>query len=228
VAVRRAAWQNPNLPEEAWRNALLDGHPEPWANPMAPFYLLSWIHSKDDWRTLEAAAQSATESLWVEPERCSVEGKQLLAAKVTETWATSGSAVDMMTFLGTWASSRGIGSQEHKNVMRILVQCVRTTPNLTQKDLDLLQSLEQWSKGLQQDPPNLGGDNHSQPVKQLHLAITDCFFSYRFVVYAVLEKVMYNKSKDYDSQDYPEAKKEHNRLLADLIRQEMPVPPTAE
>jgi hypothetical protein len=44
----------------------------------------------------------------------------------------------------------------------------------------------------------------------------------------VLDEVAYNKSKDYNSQAYKEAKAEHNRFLAELIRQEMPVPPTAE
>jgi hypothetical protein len=226
--VHRSLWKNPNLPEDFWRKALLNGQPEAWANPMSPFYLLSWAPREKDWRTLEEVAQSATEWLWKEPERCSVEGKQLLAAKVTEAWATWPSALKMMAFLRRWAYFRGIDSQEHKDVVRILVQCVRTTPGLTQKDLDLLQSIEQWSKGLQQNPPNLGEDNHSQVVKQMHQAITNRLFSYRFVVYAVLEEVSYNKSKDYDSQDYKEAKKEHDRFLADLIRREMPVPPTAE
>jgi hypothetical protein len=226
--VQRAALKNPNLPEDAWRTALLHGYPEAWANPMAPFYLLSWLPKKDDWRTLEAAALVATESLWEEPERCSVEGKQLLAAKVMEWWATSESAVDMMTFLGRWAPSRGSDSQEHKDVMRILVKCVRTTPHLTQKDLNLLHSIEQWSKGLQKRPPKLVEDNHSRPVKKIHQAIAYCFFGYRFAVDAVLDEVAYNKSKDDDSQAYKEAKKEHDRFLADLIRQEMPVPPTAE
>jgi RIO-like serine/threonine protein kinase len=105
---------------------------------------------------------------------------------------------------------------------------VKTIPNLTQEDLNLLQSLEQWSKGLQLDPPNLVGDNHSNTVKKMYRSITNRLFSYRFIVYAVLDEVAYEKSKDYDSEAYQEAEAEHNRLLADLIRREMPVPPTAE
>jgi hypothetical protein len=225
VAVERAAWKNPNLPEEVWRRALLHGAPEAWANPMAPFYLLSWIPREDDWRTLEVAAQSATVRLWIEPERCSVEGKQLLAAKFMEWWATSESAADMMAFLGRWASSREIGSQEQKNVIQILVQCVKTTPNLTRKDLNLLHSIEQWSKGLQQDPPKFVGDDHSKPVWQMHQAIENYFFSYRFTVNAVLEEVACNKSKNRYSEAYQKAEAEHNRFLVDLIRQEMPIPP---
>jgi hypothetical protein len=157
-----------------------------------------------------------------------VEGKQLLAAKVTEAWATCPSAADMMNFLGRWASSRGIGSQEHKNVMRILVQCARTTPNLAPKDINLLRSIEQWSKGLQQDPPKIGEDDYSKPVKGTHQAIKNYPSHYRFAMDAVLNEVAYNKSKARTSQAHQKAKKEHDRLLAELIRQEMPVPPTAE
>jgi hypothetical protein len=62
----------------------------------------------------------------------------------------------------------------------------------------------------------------------MHQAITNYVFTYRSAVIDVLDEVAYNKSKDYDSQAHKEAKAEHNRLLADLVRREMPIPPTAE
>jgi hypothetical protein len=225
--VRRSAWKNPNLPEEVWRKILLRGAPEAWANPMAPFYLLAWTPRKDDWRTLEYAALVATESLWVKPEQCSVEGKQLLTTKVFEWWTTSESALDMMHFLARWASFRGIGSQEHKDVMQILVQCVKTMPNLTREDRDLLHSVEQWSKGREPHPTEVAETNYSDPVRYTYLSTKNPFPNTMYAVHKVLEYVASKKSKDR-LQAYKEANAEHNRLLAELIRQEMPVPPTAE
>jgi hypothetical protein len=222
-SVRRAAWQNSNLPEEVWRNALLEGHPEAWDNPMAPFYLLAWTPREKDPQTLEFAARSATSTLWREPERCSTDGKVLIATKVMEWWATSKSTQDMIGFLVELVQVHGIGSREHKQLIRILVKCVRTTPNLTPEDLDLLNSIEQWSKGLHQNPPNVFLVNYQVPVTHTYLSINYPISNPRIAIYNVVRS-----SVKKMVQSYPEAKAEHNRFLAELIRQEMPVPPTAE
>lgn len=132
-AVQRAAWKNPSLPEDVWRKTLLWGEPEAWANPMAPFYVLTWTPRKNDPRSLEDAARWATKALWKEPTRCSSEGKTLLANKIQEEWFNSISGRRLISFLGEWANVNGTDSPQHREVVRITVLCVRTAPDITAK-----------------------------------------------------------------------------------------------
>jgi hypothetical protein len=65
-----------------------------------------------------------------------------------EWWATSESADHMMFhFLGGGPRQRATDQPEHREVVRILVLCVRTTPNLTDEDHQALDLLEAWTAG---------------------------------------------------------------------------------
>lgn len=217
--VQRAARKNPSLPEDVWREVLLDGQLEAWANPMAPFYLLAWTPHKDDPRTLENGARLAMQALWETPERCSSEGKILLAAKIQAWWTTSESSRDMMRFLGAWVTAKGQQSPEHLNVLRILVLCVRTTPDLTDKERQALDFLEAWSTG--------GEDRRKEAYVLASLeSVKDTFKfakNYQYspwnAMYEVLEEIGPFKNQ---------AKNEHSRRLADVIRREMPLPPVVD
>jgi hypothetical protein len=212
-AVQRAAWRNPSLPETVWRWALLEGNPEAWANPMAPLYVLAW----DDPSTFESAARWATYELWQDPERCSSEGKALLAAKVQEGWTTSINTIDMLWLLGKWVQAKGNGSPEHREVVRILVRCVRTAPNLTDKDRQALDFLKTWCMGGEYQIKESYELAFSTVVKSV-IKFSDDFCSPEW--YAVQDILV-----AVERQAGKEARAEHERLLADLIRQEMLLPP---
>jgi hypothetical protein len=220
VAVMQAAWRNPSLPEIEWRKVLLEGHPEAWANPMAPLYLLAWTPSQDDPRPLEEAAQWATDALRRDPKRCSPEGKALLASKITEWWTTSESIWHMMRFLGWWANMNGKDSPEHREVARILVLCVRTAPSLTDDDrqaLDLLQPWRTGGKNRRYEAESLASSKAAKYVVWFALDPSNSPWS---ALHEVLEAV--------ERTAGPQAKAEHERHLAGVIRQEMPLPPVVE
>jgi hypothetical protein len=238
-SVFQSAWRNPSLPEDAWYKALLRGQPEPWDNPMAPFYLIALATPSYDVFYMEEGARWATYRLWKNPERCSAEGKELLAAKIIEWWSTSESASMMMEFLGFWAHTHGPGSQAHRDTVRIIVQCVRTIPNLTPSDLNALKYLEEWSKEA------LGQDGlakaaklaFSKPVKALAEFANYSLneenqplpkFGIDQVILEVIECFVSETSNNFYGKDFHEDEENHSRFLADLIRREMPVPPTAE
>jgi hypothetical protein len=213
VEVRQAVWKNPSVPEDVWRTAFLGGWPEAWDNPMAPIYVLTWTPHKEDFRPLGEAALHLTSTLWIEPKRCSPEGKALLAAKMQEEWSTSALASDMITFLGWWARIKGDGSVEHREVVRILVLCVRTMSNLTKEDRQALDLLKAWSEG--------GADRRK---KARDLADSE----------AVKDTVLFARNSRHTSLDAiqevliaDEDIIRKQAMLADLIRRNKPMPPLA-
>jgi hypothetical protein len=225
VSVPRAAMMNPSLPEDVWRKDLLQGQPEAWANPMAPFYVLTWTPREDDVHTLEHAALRATKLLWKAPKRSYPEGKALLAAKVQEWWATSEESEDMMRLLKWWVEPKGNGSPEHREAVRILIRCARTAPDLTHVDLQALHRLEDWSQG--------GEDCRSKvqdEVPSSSLAEDVCAFAWdpSYGPWYALDQVLNVVASNKEGAERQRAKAEHDRLMADLIRREMPVPPVVE
>jgi hypothetical protein len=219
--VQRAAIRNPSLPEEVWCEALINGEPEAWANPMASIYLLTWTPRKNDFRTVEDAARRATQGVWAVPERCSLEGKVLLNAKVKEWWVTSESASDMAMYLGWWALAKGDGSTEHRETVRLLLLCVRTAPHLTDDDRQALDLLQTWATG---------GANRRKEARDLadSEAIMDVgLFAHdpSYYPWRVINEVLMAVSSGKQGRERKEAKAEHERHLADVIRREMPLPP---
>jgi hypothetical protein len=186
---------------------------------MAPLYLLTWTPRQDDPSTLGQEARWATARLWEAPERISSEGKALLAAKVQEWWATSESAEDMMWFLRGWA--QGEGSPEHREVVRLLVLCVRTVPDLTDKDRQALDLLEALAAG-GEDQRKKAYDLAESMAVQL---VTDFAQDLLIDPALTVEEVTKNVASSKKGMGYKEAKAEHKRFLADLIRQAMPLPP---
>jgi hypothetical protein len=220
-AVRRAVQRNPSLPEDVWRKVLLDGQPEAWANPMTPIYLLAWTPHKKDWNTLEDATRLAAEALWKRPDRCSVQGKTLLNAKIQAWWATSEDADDMMSLLAWWADAKGNGSQEHREAVRITIVCVRTIPDLTTKDRQAFDILQAWSED---------GKDGRKKAKDLasSVAVRNTIYfaentSYRpwHAIFALIDVLVSDK-------EGKEAERKHFRLLTNVIRQARPLPPVVE
>jgi hypothetical protein len=225
VDVQRAARKNPSLPEDICREALLRGEPEAWANPMAPLYVLTWTPRKNEMRTVEAGARLATWSLWETPERCSAEGKVLINNKIQEWWAICEWANDMIKFLGWWAKAKGKGSPEHRETMRILVLCVRTTPDLTDGDSQALDLFEAWSKGRNVRNKEAKTLAQSMPVKEtIAFALDPRNASWAASAHYVIREVL----QVIERKAGKEAKDEHERHLADLIRREMPLPPVVD
>lgn len=220
-AVQRVAIRNPSVPENLWRTALLIGEPEAWDNPMAPLYLLAWTPRENDLRTVDVSARLVVYALWETPERCSPEGKALLAAKVQEWWDTFESASDMMGFLGRWAVTKGKDSAEHREVVRILILCVRTVPNLTTEDRQALDLLEAWTAG---------GEDRRYEAEDLAdlMAVKDaCRFSLApwSNAWNALFEVLVVVVSDKKGAERRKAQAEHQRQMADVIRQAMPLPP---
>jgi hypothetical protein len=225
ATVRRAAWKNPSLPEDAWRTALLEeGDPEAWANPMAPIYLLTWAPREDDPRPLDNVARLATQALWEDPGRCSTEGKALIAAKVQEWWATCEKATRMIIFLGWWARAKEHGSQEHRKVLRILVLCVRTAPHLTTDDHQALEFLEAWGRGGKDRRNKAQALAKSKIVKEVYRFAWDISYGPWYALHEFLEAVALVDEK----MEHDESEAEHSRNLADVIRREMPMPPVVQ
>ena len=225
-AVERVVIQNPVVPEDVWRKALLEGDPEAWSNPMAPIYLLVWSPQPGDWRTIEDGARRAAIYLWENPDRCSPDGKVLINCKILEWWAYSVSALHMIEYIQSWASAKGTESEEHKALVRLLVLCVRTVPNLTAEDRQALDLLDAWCAG---------GEDRSreaQALASLNVVLLTVLAAINpsgshiswGVIYDVLESVAVGK----EWNESKKAKAEHDRLLADLIRKEMPLPPLVE
>jgi len=223
MEVRWAVLKNPAVPEDVWRKALLEGDPEAWSNPMAPIYLLGWSPQPGDWRTLEEAARKATYRLWVTPERCSPDGKVLLNVQIMNWWAASVSAEDMMDFLWFWAYVKGNGSEEHKAVVRLLVRCLRTMPDLSAKDRQALDLLDAWGASSGDQRRETEALQVSFPVKRTvrFAAGPYPWSNARFAISELLNEVTVGK----EGKEREEAKTEHDRLLADLIRRGMPLPP---
>jgi hypothetical protein len=223
-AVHRAARRNPSLPEEVWRTAFLEGKPEAWTNPMAPIYVLTWTPRQSDLRTTDYSIRQATYALWKEPERCSLEGKALLNAKVQEWWTTSESADDMVVFLGTWAKAKGKDSIEHREVTRILILCVRTV-EISVRGLQDLARIEAWSKDNKVEIPEaLAGSSHSSAVNSVIRFVLNPSYSPWDAMYETMLVIRDDEEDDV----WEEAEYEHQRRLADLIRRERPLPPVAE
>jgi hypothetical protein len=226
-AVLLAVWRNPSLPEDVWREAVFSIFPEAWDNPIAPIYLLAWTpREQDAGRTLVHAVRWTTVALWRNPERCSSEGKALLAAKVQEWWATSEESEDMMDYLGEWAKAKGDDSPEHREVVRMVVLCVRTAPDLHREDRQALDLLEAWAAG--------GQDLRKKAqVLASSEAVTDTVAfalqqSWR-PLYAINEVIIANSvALTNQGKELQEAETENSRRLADVIRQAMPLPPVVE
>jgi hypothetical protein len=181
---------------------------------MTPFYVLTWTPREDGPRSFENAVQSATEALWREPERCSYEGKALLAAKVQEGWATSESAKDMMRSLGRWAHAKGKDSPEHREVVRLLVLCVQTAPDLTDKDRQALDLLKAWRAGGQSRRKKTDMLVSSKAVKNTVEFAREPSHNPLYAMHYVLRSVA--------------SPEETERILADLIRRERPLPPVVD
>jgi hypothetical protein len=216
--VRRAAWRNPSLPEEVWRDIFLRGFPEAWANPMAPFYMLAWTsenkNDEDEEEEVTTSARWAAFELLSEPERCSPEGKALINAKLQEWWVTSRNTFSMMSSLGWWAQAKGNGSVEHREVVRITVLCVRTAPNLTPKDRRALKFLEAWCAGGEDRRIQAETSASSQAVTDTALFAQDADHGPENALWEVREVLLLE----------PEQK----HMLADVIRREMPLPPVVD
>jgi hypothetical protein len=223
VEVQRAALRNPAVPEDVWREALLEGSPEAWANPMASLYMLTWTPRENESITPEKRASWVTIALWVDPERCSPEGKALIATKLQEWWASSDSATILISFLGAWAKANGNNSAEHREVVRIVVLCVRTVPDLTDEDQQALDVLEQWSRDGAGRRAEIDALDYSESVECAVKFAQDLSFTPWRVIREVEEAFACTSDKEF-----VKAEAEHSRLLADLIRQEMPLPPTAD
>jgi hypothetical protein len=223
-AVQRFAWRNPSLPEEAWREALIAGWPEPWANPMAPIYLLTWTPREDDARTLDQAAWFAMSELWRNRHGCSSQAKALLSARVQEAWATSKEADDMIWFLGKWAKAKGNGSAEHRETVRLLVLCVRTAHNLTAKDRQALDFLESWTAGGPDRRKKAEALAESQAVKYTVVFAVGVVEHFSSTPWNAIQEVL----AIFGGKEGASARAEHLRLMADLIRREMPLPPVVE
>jgi hypothetical protein len=224
-AVAWAAMRNPSLSEEAWRKFLLIGYPETWANPMAPFYVLTWTPREEDrGTTLDDLARLTMCSLWSDPDRCSPEGKALIVANIHAWWDTCESGDDMMIFLGRWAQVKGKDSPEFRETLRILVLCVRTMSHLTDQDRETLDLLEAWAAG--------GQDRRDEAYELASSKVVTyaCRFAHRLFPSPsdTLEALRETVASDKEGQERKEAIAEHQRLLADLIRQAMPLPPVVD
>jgi hypothetical protein len=230
-AVLRAAWKNPSLPEDVWRETLLRGEPEAWANPVAPIYLLTWTSaSEEEENDLPNSARWATEALWEAPERCSPEGKVLLAAKVQEFWATSKYYTDaMMGFLGWWAQAKGDGSAEHREVVRITILCVRTVrfemePGLTDEDCEALDLLEAWAAGGQDRRDEAEDLAHLQVISDTVQFAQDPSHGPENALFELRETVLGGQKVT----DFERAEAEYERQMTDLIRRARPLPPVVD
>jgi hypothetical protein len=216
-AVTRAVCKNPSVLEDVWQEAVLEGSPEAWDNPMAPIYFLTWTPRENALITPEKRASWATILLWENPERCSSKGKALIAAHVQEWWATVDSATILISFLGAWVKGKGEGSPEHREVLRILVLCVRTIPNLTAQDRQALDLLEAWSAG--------GADRRKEAYFLVDSEAVKCTIRFAWksskgpwiAMYEVLGTIRHTAGE--------QAGNEHDRLMADVIRGAMPLPP---
>jgi hypothetical protein len=224
AAVHQVALRNPSLPKDLWREALLNRWPEVWANPMAPIYLLMWAPLEEDQESLDEAARWATLMLWREPKRCSPEGKALLAANVQTWWATCESARHMVVFLGWWVNEKGDGSEAHKEVLHLLVLCIRTAHHLTDNDRQALNFLEALNQG-----------DNDVSIKDLALVESEvvkdaCRFALdpSYYPWRVIDELLKSFSLGKQVKERKEARAEHERLLADTIRQEMPLPPVVD
>lgn len=221
-SLRREIWKNPSLPEDVLHDALVGGNPEAWDNPMAPLHVLTWTPRESDQDiTIEDAAFHAMKDLWTDSTRCSSESKLLIASKVQEWWVTSERSSIMMHFLGVWAKVKGNGSSEHREVLRILLLCVRTAPNLTLRDIQAIEILEAWSVGGEDRRNKADELAFSKSVEDAVNFAINSFYDPGNAAYEVLDAFLKNK----EIMDSQQAKVEHQRLLADLIRQEMPSPP---
>jgi hypothetical protein len=221
-AVRQVAWRNPSLPEDVWRTALLQGKPEAWANPMAPIYLLTWTPREDDPQNLDWGARWATKALWSDPERCSAEGKVLLATKNQEWWGTSDESLDMMYHLGLWAEANRKDLQKHREVVRILALCVQMDPHLMAEERQILDLFKD---------PNRSAEDLTDKIKTL--TISDSFNHFMKFAKTPYQRAWYAWSavdqaiKSF-AHDGDESIAKHSQFLANLIRQEMPLPPEVE
>jgi len=221
--VRLAAIQNPGVPEDVWRKALLEGLPEAWSNPMAPIYLLGWSPQPGDRRTLKEAACHAMCTVWKLGKQVSPDGKSLLNSKILEWWVTSVSAPNMMDFLWNWSYGKYC---EHRDVVRLFVLCVRTVPILNAKDRQALDLLEAWCTGQEEklnEAKTLSYSCSHLVLVTIDLASNPSSWSnVQYIISELNEIVAFHKKKGVDLE---EAVAEHDRLLADLIRREMPLPP---
>ena len=226
MEVRWAVLKNPAVPEDVWRKALLEGKPEAWSNPMAPIYLLVWSPQPGDWRTLNDATYWTAIRLWRNPARCSPDGKVLLNVQLINWWACTEYTRRMMDILSVWASAKGNGSDEHREVVRLLILCVRTVPNLPAEDRQALNLLEAWCNGRENNINEVKALASSNFVKYTAQFATN-FSRWYDVDNLIAELTEYLATKT-EEEEFEEAVAEHDRLLADLIRREMPLPPQFE
>jgi hypothetical protein len=236
-AVRRAAWKNPSLPEDEWREVLRKGQPEAWANPLAPFYVLAWTPREDNSFTLDAAARWAMEALWEEPERCSPEGKDLLAAKIQTWWSTCNAADDMLKWFAQVARNRkGLA---HKQLVLTSIACVRTCHDLPKKSLRVLTLLKTWAqegedrryeaRRLADDvyrarvAGTVSSESASAVLHLTEMAIWDDNLPTN--AYHLARNTAQCVAMMDTTISYIEAKSRHLAMLADLIREEVPEAP---
>jgi hypothetical protein len=220
LAVMRATWRNPSLPEDVWRTALLRGELETWDNPMAPFYVMTWTPREDDTDPLETGSRMAAVDLLCEPECCSAEGKALLNAKVQEWWAITVNTYDMILLLQGWAEAKGDGSPEHKEVLRILLLCLRTDPAITDEDRQVFDLLEAWIAG------SKDRRNEAETLADSTVADDTCLFA-RNTLHSPWNPI-YELLNYIELTEGEEAEAAHDRLMADVIRRAMPLPPVVD
>jgi len=218
-----AAIQNPGVPEDVWREQLLYGIPEAWSNPMAAIYLLVWSPKPNDPYPLEIAIRRATQALWKNPERCSPDGKVLLNVQLMNWWASTNSTQHMMDFLLVLASAKGNGSDEHREVVRLLILCVRTVPSLTTRDLQALELLDAWCAG--------GKDLRREARSLAALIIVRDTANFAidplnpYNAWSVISELLNEVAIGEEEPKRRVAKAKRDRHLADLIRRAMPLPP---
>ena len=235
--VRLAAIQNPGVPEDVWRKALLEGLPEAWSNPMAPIYLLVWSPQPGDQSTLESAIRRAAYPLIWNHNRCSPNGKVLLSDHIMRWWAASVSALDMMDFL----MCKENFSDDDKSLVRILVLCARTMHDLPSKDRQALDLLDAWCAGGEDrrvEAQSLASLSYVKMIVELSQGSPwrdPCSFVKRMVEFSqgypwinpcsIISDMIEKAAVGKEGTERDKAKDAQNRLLADLIRKEMTLPP---
>jgi hypothetical protein len=98
---------------------------------------------------------------------------------------------------------------------------VRTAPNLIAEDRQALDLLEAWSQGGQDRREETEALASSYAVKNNLAFAQDSSINPRHAIFEVLEVV----ASDKEGKERQEARVDHERLLVDLIRREMPLPP---
>jgi hypothetical protein len=220
-AVKRAALSNPAVPEDIWREKLLGLHPMAWNNPMAPFYLLTWVEPEDEYASIKNAARKVVPWVLMHPDLASQQAKQLISAKVIEWWQTSKDAPKMMLYLEKFY----LGNEndvEHRQLVKLAMLCVSTVTYLSQDDVAALHLLEEWVQGKE--------DSRHRALALAKDKLVKRCIENAFDPDAPVADLIGDVSSDMaratvSESEFFETSAKHDEVLADVIRGAMPVPP---